>query len=77
METVTIHKAKAKLSDLIEAALSGEEVIIARRKTPLVKIVPLGSSPTKRRLGTAKGLIQIADDFNETPDVLDITNGNN
>ncbi len=41
METVTIHEAKAKLSELIEAALSGEEVIIARRKTPLVKIVPL------------------------------------
>jgi prevent-host-death family protein len=68
METFTIHEAKAKLSELIEAALSGEEIIIARRKTPLVKIVPLSSSHADRRLGTARGMIQIADDFNETPD---------
>jgi len=68
METVTIHEAKAKLSELIEAALSGEEVIIARRKTPLVKIVPLSSSHKKRRLGTAQGKIRMADDFNDTPE---------
>jgi len=70
METVTIHEAKAKLSELIEAALSGEEVIISRRKTPLVKIVPLSSSHTKRRLGTAKGKIVISDDFDETPEAF-------
>jgi prevent-host-death family protein len=68
MGTVTIHEAKAKLSELIEAALSGEEVIISRRKTPLVKIIPLTSSFLKRSLGSAKGLIQIADDFDEIPD---------
>jgi prevent-host-death family protein len=68
MGAVTIHEAKAKLSELIEAALSGEEVIISRRKTPLVKIIPLTSSSSKRSLGSAKGLMQIADDFDETPD---------
>jgi len=70
METVTIHEAKAKLSELIEAALSGEEVIIARRKTPLVKIVPLLSSHNKRHLGTASGKIVISDDFDETPEAF-------
>lgn len=68
METVTIHEAKAKLSELIEAALSGEEVIIAKRKTPLVKIVPLPHVTPERRIGSAKGLIQIANDFNDTPE---------
>jgi len=70
MGTVTIHEAKAKLSELIEAALSGEEVIISRRKTPLVKIVPLSSSLKKRRLGTAVGKIVISDDFDETPEAF-------
>lgn len=38
---VTIHAAKTNLSKLIEAALKGEEVIIARGATPVVKIVPV------------------------------------
>lgn len=38
---VTIHAAKTNLSKLIEAALAGEEVIIARGKLPIVKIVPV------------------------------------
>lgn len=38
---VTIHAAKTNLSKLIEAAQSGEEVIIAKGKTPIAKIVPL------------------------------------
>ncbi len=38
---VTIHAAKTNLSKLIEAALSGEEVVIAKGKTPVVKLVPV------------------------------------
>lgn len=68
VSTVTIHEAKAKLSSLIEEALSGEEVIIMRRNTPLVRIVPLEPSHGTRRIGTAKGLVEIADDFDEIPD---------
>ncbi|MEW6166958.1 MAG: type II toxin-antitoxin system Phd/YefM family antitoxin [Pseudomonadota bacterium] len=37
----TIHAAKTHLSKLIDAALSGEEVIIAKGKNPVAKIVPL------------------------------------
>lgn len=68
VSTVTIHEAKAKLSSLIEEALSGEEVIIMRRNTPLVRIVPLEPSYGTRRIGTAKGLVEIADDFDEIPE---------
>ncbi len=37
----TIHSAKTNLSKLIEAALAGEEVVIARGKRPVVRIVPI------------------------------------
>jgi antitoxin (DNA-binding transcriptional repressor) of toxin-antitoxin stability system len=40
----TIHAAKTNLSRLIEAALAGEEVIIAKGKQPVVQIVPLARS---------------------------------
>lgn len=38
---VTVHAAKTNLSKLIEAAIAGEEVIIAKGKLPMVKIVPV------------------------------------
>jgi prevent-host-death family protein len=41
MEIITIHKAKTQLSKLIEKACQGEEIIIARGKQPVVKLVPL------------------------------------
>jgi prevent-host-death family protein len=37
----TVHKAKTNLSKLIREALRGEEVIIARRNEPVVKLVPV------------------------------------
>ena len=65
MHTVTIHEAKTHLSRLIQESLAGEEVIIAKGKTPLVKIQPLKTAPKKRRFGGAKDvLIYMADDFN-------------
>ncbi len=41
MIMVNMHKAKSTLSQLVEAALAGEEVIISRRGKPAVQIVPL------------------------------------
>jgi prevent-host-death family protein len=38
---VTVHVAKTHLSKLIEAALAGEEVIIAKGDKPVVKLVPV------------------------------------
>lgn len=38
---VTIHAAKTNLSKLIEAAQNGEEVVIAKGKTPVAKLVPV------------------------------------
>jgi prevent-host-death family protein len=38
---VTIHAAKTNLSKLIEAAAAGEEVVIAKGKTPVARLVPI------------------------------------
>ena len=44
---VTVHAAKTNLSKLIEAVLAGEEVVIAKGKQPMVKIVPFPRSRFK------------------------------
>jgi len=54
---VTIHAAKTQLSKLIEAALSGEEVIIAKGDKPVAKLVALNPKPY--RLGSLKGQIPL------------------
>ena len=62
METITIHKAKTQLSRLIQAALRGEEIIIANGKTPVVKLVALESTLNTRKPGAWKGKISYTDD---------------
>ena len=50
---MTIHnvaEAKAHLSQLLEAALRGEDVIVARAGKPLVRLVPV-NAPAARDLG--------------------------
>ena len=64
METVNIHEAKTHLSRLIQETLSGEEIWIARGKTPLVKLIALESANPARISGSLPGLIvHMADDF--------------
>ena len=36
-----MHEAKTQLSRLVERALAGEEVLIARAGTPLVRLQPI------------------------------------
>lgn len=66
---VNIHEAKTNLSKLIQRALAGEEVIIARDNVPVVKLTPVAGTPTKRRAGGAADVIlYIAEDFDEPLD---------
>ena len=44
---VTIHAAKTNLSKLIELVRNGEEVVIAKGKTPVARIVPIAHSRFK------------------------------
>jgi prevent-host-death family protein len=58
----TVHKAKTNLSKLIRDALKGEEVIIARGKEPVVKLVPVRRRRRKRIPGRLKGKIWYSPD---------------
>ena len=69
---MTIHQAKTHLSKLIQAAIHGEEVIISKRKTPMVRIIPIQSAVPKRKLGGASGLVEfMSEDFNDEIDDFD------
>lgn len=66
MKTVTIHEAKTHFSRLINEALAGEEVIIARRNKPVIRLTPLPEALPERAAGGKRGLVEkIADDFDE------------
>ncbi|MDZ7363194.1 MAG: type II toxin-antitoxin system Phd/YefM family antitoxin [candidate division KSB1 bacterium] len=63
MSQVTIHQAQTQLSRLIRKVLAGEEVVIAKGKVPLVKLVAVRNGKAQRKIGADKGLIEIAEDF--------------
>lgn len=64
-ETVTIHKAKTTLSQLVARAEAGEEIVIARGGTPVAKLVPIEPRKPKRVFGSMKGKIALDDSFFE------------
>jgi prevent-host-death family protein len=64
-EIVNMHQAKTSLSRLVERALAGEEVVIARNGEPLVRLVPIAKKREPRVPGRMKGEIWIAPDFDE------------
>lgn len=73
METlqVSIHEAKTQLSKLIQEAVNGKQVIIARGNKPVVRFEVLPEARSHRIMGNAKGLIlSMADDFDEPLDAF-------
>jgi prevent-host-death family protein len=54
MLSVNIAEAKAKLSELIDRALAGEDIVIARAGKPLARLVPL-AQPVTRKPGAWRG----------------------
>lgn len=65
MPRINMLQAKTNLSRLVEAIERGEEreIIIARNGHPAAKLVPVGTVPTERRIGVAKGLFEVPDDI--------------
>lgn len=59
---VNMHEAKTDLSRLVAQALAGEDVIIARAGTPAVRLTPVRQ---KRVPGSARGIVQIAPNFDD------------
>jgi prevent-host-death family protein len=66
-----MHAAKTNLSQLVERALAGEEIVLTRRGEPAVRLVPERSAAGFASLaGAWRGRVRIADDFDELPDEL-------
>jgi prevent-host-death family protein len=66
-----MHEAKTHLSQLVERALGGEEIVLTRRGEPAVRLVPERSGGGFAALaGVWRGRVRIADDFDELPDDL-------
>ena len=73
MSTVTVEGVKAKLPELIDKLVPGEEVIITRNEQPVAKLVGQ-QRPIRqpRRLGSAKGkLVILAEDDEHLKDFKD------
>jgi prevent-host-death family protein len=78
MEPINVYQAKTKLSELIDRAAAGEEIVIARHGRPIARLVAYRPPTRKRRkLGLLAGKLQVPDDFDDPlpEDVLDAFEG--
>jgi antitoxin (DNA-binding transcriptional repressor) of toxin-antitoxin stability system len=65
MTTVSVHEAKTHLSRLIEKVLAGEEIVIARNKEPVVRMIREAPPKKKPLLGAFKGQFTLDERFFE------------
>ena len=68
-ETLNLYEAKSHLSELVERAASGEEIIIAKAGKPMARLVPI-QRQKRPRLASVMGrnilgVTYIAPDFEE------------
>jgi prevent-host-death family protein len=62
VKILNIHEAKTHLSKLVEEAVAGESIVVAKAGKPMVQLVPVGSARAPRPLG------QLAGQVTEAPD---------
>jgi prevent-host-death family protein len=60
---VNLYEAKTHLSELVERAARGEEVIIAKAGEPKARLVPLARPSKPRKPGDWKGRVVVSPDF--------------
>ena len=72
MSKFNIAEAKSRFSELVQKAMLGEEVIIAKDNKPVLKLVPLDEPKRPRKPGSGKGqILYVAPDFDVTPEGFD------
>jgi prevent-host-death family protein len=62
-EQVNIYDAKTRLSQLVDRAEAGEEIVIARGGRPAARLVPFRAAAVKRKSGRLRGRVRIGRDF--------------
>jgi prevent-host-death family protein len=71
MAQVGMHEAKTKLSQLVERAEAGEDIVIARNGKPVARLVPVARTASLADVhGVWRGRVWMADDFDELPDEI-------
>jgi prevent-host-death family protein len=68
MKTVSVHEAKTHLSRLLERVAAGDEIIISKSGKPVARLVAIASKTPKVVLGSDRGKVSIAADFDDTPE---------
>lgn len=63
MYQVDIKEIDTQLATVIATALKGEDVLILQDQEPLLKISRVTAAKVRRKRGSAKGLVIMADDF--------------
>ena len=65
MDTVNLYEAKTNLSQLVERAARGEEIVIAKAGRPLARLVPLARRTAPRPLGLLADEVEVGADFDD------------
>jgi prevent-host-death family protein len=69
MTQVGMHEAKTKLSQLVERAEAGEDIVIARNGKPVARLVPVAATAALASVrGAWRDQVRISDDFDELPE---------
>ena len=62
--TIDLEHEERPLGELVEQTLGGTEIVITKGDRPVARLVAIPAR-TPRQFGSARGLIEIADDFDE------------
>ena len=65
MATFTVHQAKTSLSKLIVRARAGEEIVIAKGKVPVARLLPIAAQ-AGRKFGAMRGKARVDEKFFES-----------
>lgn len=63
METINIYDAKTRLSQLVDKAAAGEDVVVCRNGKPLVRITRLTAPKPRITFGLLAGQLTVPPDF--------------
>ena len=62
--TINLEHEERPLGELVEQTLGGDEIVITKGDRPVARLVAIPAR-APRRFGSARGLIEMADDFAE------------
>jgi prevent-host-death family protein len=62
-EIVNIYAARTRLSQLVDKASKGQDVVVSRHGKPLARLTRLEPAKRRIRFGLPKGKVRVASDF--------------